>query len=48
MSERKKETIWNILNKFRTKYFFSELTAQIDIGDFDKMMDEIKTVLNSQ
>ena len=48
MSEQKKETIWNILNNFRMKYFFSELTAQVDVGDFDMMLDEIKTALNFQ
>ena len=48
MSEQKKEAVWNILNNFRIKYFFSELTSQIDVGDFDKMMDMIKDELNFQ
>lgn len=49
MLETKKEDVWNILNNFRMKYFFSELTSQIDVGDFDNMMDEVKAVLiNSQ
>jgi len=48
MSEQKKEAVWNILNNFRMKHFFSELTAKVDVGDFDKMLDEIKAVLNSQ
>jgi|TARA_Y100000034_G_scaffold87714_1_gene105194 hypothetical protein len=37
-----KQKIWNILNKFRMKYWLTEPKAQIDIGDFDKMMDEIE------
>ena len=44
----KEEAVWNILNNFRARYFFSELTAEIKIEDFDKMMDEVKNVLNSQ
>ncbi len=46
MSEQKKEAIWNILNNFRMKYFFSELTAEINVSDFDNMMDVIKGELN--
>lgn len=48
MSEQKKEAVWNILNNFRMKYFFSELTSKIDVGDFDNMLDEVKAVLNSK
>jgi hypothetical protein len=46
MKGQKKEAIWNILNNFRMKYFFSEPTAQINVGDFDKMMNEAKKKLN--
>lgn len=46
--EQKKEVIWNILNNFRMRYFFSKMTAEVEVGDFDKMLDEVKAALNSQ
>lgn len=45
MLKQKKEAVWNILNNFRMRYFFSELTSKINVGDFDEMMDEVKIVL---
>ena len=37
-----KNTIWNILNNFRMKYFLTKTKAEVNIGDFDNMMDEIE------
>jgi hypothetical protein len=46
MSRQEQEEVWKILNNFRMKYFFSEPTAQINVGDFDKMMNEVKKELD--
>ncbi len=41
-----KEKVWNILNTFRMKHWLSESKAEIDISEYDKMMDEIEVELN--
>lgn len=37
--------VWNILNTFRMKYFLAETRAEISIGDFECMMDNVKKIV---
>jgi len=42
LEEARLEEIWNIMNTFRTKLFLTEPKAEIDVGDFDDLMNDIR------
>jgi len=44
LEETRLEEIWNIMNTFRTKLFLTEPKAEIDVGDFDNLMNDVREV----
>ena len=48
LNEKRIEKVWNTLNTFRIKYFLTDPKAEVDIGDFDNMMDEIKSLFSNK
>ncbi len=47
MEANKIDKIWNTLNSFSMKYFLTKTKAEIDVSDFDELMEDIRKILLS-
>ncbi len=39
------DEVWSVLNVFRMKNFFEEKSVEIDVGEFDGVIEGVKRVL---